>query len=138
MTSASNSVVLEAEGFYVFGRVDVSAVKNNGATKLLLNACPIRSTKLIPFRDDDERVGAVERVVLPRRVIDSVSQGLPGVLQGLRVEDACGCPGVEQFSENGEGGRFPNVVGVWLERKPPNGHSDPFQVVLKSRVDFVK
>ena len=64
----------EAERRHLPAIVQVPAVDHDGALQRRLDAGEVGMPVLVPVGDDDERVGAGERVVVRLRVVDAVAE----------------------------------------------------------------
>src|SRR3954469_7493389 len=58
----------------IFGIVDISSVENNRLLQQLLDRRKVRTAELVPFRDDEQRVGALKRVVVAAEIGDTVAK----------------------------------------------------------------
>src|SRR5882724_9917721 len=63
---ASDRVVDESERGHVRRLVEVPAVEDDRTLQELLHAREVGPAKLVPLREDEQRIGTVERVVIDR------------------------------------------------------------------------
>src|SRR5258706_3547959 len=74
--SPADGIIAEAELSQVVGVVDVPAVEDHGLFEQPPDGVEVGAAELVPLRDDDERVGALERVVVAPVVADAVAEDL--------------------------------------------------------------
>src|SRR5678815_4404995 len=77
--------VREAERLHLRGLVDVSAVEDHRLLEESLHALEIGPPELVPLRDQHERVGSLERVVVDLVIADAVAEQLPRLAHRLGV-----------------------------------------------------
>src|SRR5262245_53471920 len=69
---APDRMIDEAEGLHVVGIVDVAAVDDHRLLQQLLHAGEIGTAELVPLRENEQRVRAVERFVVDRMIADAI------------------------------------------------------------------
>src|SRR5258706_16434924 len=74
--SPADGIIAEAELSQIVGVVDVPAVEDHGLFEQPPDGVEVGAAELVPLRDDDERVGALERVVVAPVVADAVAEDL--------------------------------------------------------------
>src|SRR5713226_186981 len=102
------------------GIVDVAAVKNDRIFQLLFDVLEIWPAKLIPFGDDQQRIRAPQRVVIPPGIVDPIAEELLRFLDGLGIIGLNSRPRLKQGFHHDNGGSVPHVVRARLEREPPD------------------
>src|SRR5580704_1097898 len=84
-SDASDRVVREAERAHLLRVVEVATVDQDRALQRLFDPPEIRVAVLVPVGDDDERVGAMRRVIVRIGVRDAIAQPPPRFVLGDRV-----------------------------------------------------
>ena len=119
--SAADRAIREAELLHLARIVEIAAVEDDRTRQRALDAREVRVPELVPLGDDDERVGALERVVVRRRVGRS---GRPRRRRAScmrhRIVRDDGRAALEQLVDQRERRRLAHVVGLRLEREPPD------------------
>ena len=85
-TRPADRVVFEALPGHGFRLIDVPAIEHDRLPEAALDAIEIGKTELVPLRDDDERVRALESLVRLAGELDAVAEHTTGVLDGLGIE----------------------------------------------------
>src|SRR6266508_1004324 len=66
--------------------VNIASIKNHRLVEQPLDARKIRTAELIPFRQNEQRRGAVQRVIVSVRVLYMVIENLSRFFHGLGIE----------------------------------------------------
>src|SRR5262249_50097293 len=100
---------------------DVAAVEDHRLLHQLLHLREVRFAELIPFRDHEQGVSALQRVVGGLRVLDALLEDALGNGLRLGIERADLRAALEQSFDDRHGWRFAHVIGPRLERQAPDG-----------------
>src|ERR1043166_4364222 len=111
----SYRVVAEADFFEIRRIIDIATVENHRTLEQLLDPLKIRTTKLIPLRQDDQSRGAVAGIVVPLRILHLVAEDLPRFLGRFGIErlDPGAC--LQKRPDNGDRGGISHVVCARFE-----------------------
>src|SRR4249919_1715318 len=65
--------------------VEVTAIEDDRVLEQLLDSQKVRSTKFIPFSQNQQRRGAGQRVIVPIGVLDPIAKNFLGFACGLGI-----------------------------------------------------
>ncbi len=104
----------------------------------LLDQVEIGRPEHLPFGEDCQRVGALERRLLgaAEREVVAVAVDALGLLHRLGVVGLDGGAGVPERLHQHAAGRLAHVVGVGLERQAPEREGLSFEVAFEMRADL--
>src|ERR1051326_2558721 len=117
--ASSYGKIGEAHFSQIVGVVDVSPVENDGLLQKLLNRVKVRPAELVPFGDDEERVGAFEGIVVAPKITDAVAEDFLRLVHRLGVVRLNRGAGLEERFGDDDRRRVAHVVGSGLEREAP-------------------
>src|SRR5207245_6082122 len=120
------------------GVVEVAAVEDRGGLQRFFEGGEIGAAEFLPLGDDRQRIGALERV---ERIIDdrdaaAVGKDLARLSPRRRIVGAHAGAGRDQVVDQREARRLAHVVGVGLEREPPDGDALAAQLVVEAVADL--
>src|ERR1041384_3592227 len=128
---ASYRVVSKTELAQVRRIEDVATIENHRLLEQSFDAPKIRPAKFVPFGQNQQRCGAMSRVVVSMRVLDSIAEDFPRLFHRLRIECLHPRTGVQQRFDNDDRRSVAHVVGARLESKSPNRKRQARQVIAK-------
>src|SRR5690242_21891948 len=79
-------VVGETELTQVRGIENIATIENHRLLQQAFDAREIRPAKFVPFGQNEQRCGAMERILTSVRVLDSIAKNSPGLFHRLGVE----------------------------------------------------
>src|SRR5688572_11539030 len=82
---SANGVVGEAVLLHLVGRKEVPTIEHNRAFHQRLHAIEVRPSELAPLGHDRQTVGALQRLVVGREILDMAVEDATRYLCGFRV-----------------------------------------------------
>src|SRR5690554_3320382 len=123
-----------------FRVVHVTAIDHYRLFKGLGNQVKVRGAELFPFRTDHQCISTPKGLLLGAAELEIVPAAVDtlGLFHGLRVKALDLRAGFPQRLHECAGRCFTHIVGVGLERQPPDGNGLVGQVTLEVVADLVE
>src|SRR6266567_6562708 len=125
---AANAAIREAQAFHGRGVVDVAAVDDHRPAHELLDARHVELAELVPFRDQDDGVGAGRDLIRVLAVDDLRQQLLRTIHRSRVIRTDFGAGGQQDLRDVDTRG-IAHVVGVGLEGEAKQANNAPRQLL---------
>src|SRR3990167_8766184 len=128
---SSDRIVGEAQSLQFLRVVNVAAVENNRAFQQLFDGLKVRAAKLIPFGNDQERIGSFEGVVIPAMIAHPVGKNLPRLFHRLGIIGLDASSRFKQGFDHDNGRRVPHIIRAGFKGKSPDGEGETGQILAE-------
>src|SRR3954464_7896698 len=123
---APDRMIPHAQLPHLLDVVKISAIDDDRLLERALYPLEIRMAILVPIRDHDQRVRALERLIVSLSIIYSVAEQTPRMVEGSRVVRTDRNTLAQQRIDERQRRRLTHIVGSGLEGEPPHRDATPF------------
>src|SRR5688572_11614868 len=138
--ATANRKVAKAEATYEGWIVQIASIEDRRRPQRVADTIEVRTAELLPFGEDGERVGASERLfgAVGKHEISALPVDAPGLGHRDWIVGTHGRAGRPQGVHQRAARRLAHVVGIGLEREPPERKRSAGELALKVAVDLVE